>query len=425
MIYTTIRCIYNSLFILGLPFIVLKKLIRSRNNKGYRQRLLERFGNTPFSLKNSIWIHSVSMGESIAIAPLVKRLAIDYPVRDFIVTTMTPTGSSQVIKLYANFTNIHHCYIPYDIAFFLKRFINKIDPKLCIIMETEIWPNLLAVCKKRHIPIILINARLSEKSAQGYAKLGFITRKMLSQIAHISTQTQDDYKRFIKLGVARDKITVDGNLKYDFTIDDGILNQAKTFRASLQNKVVWIAASTHQGEDEVVLNAHQNILKSYPNALLILIPRHPERFDQVAKLIAGQGLRYVRRTTQNQKLQNINVYLADTMGEMMLFYAASDISFVGGSFSGTGGHNMLEPAALSKPILSGPSVFNFMVVAQRLIDKGALKIVSNAHDLSYEIKMLIEQPHQADEMGIAAFKCFKENQGALNKQLTLIKRYLC
>ncbi|MDA0910198.1 MAG: lipid IV(A) 3-deoxy-D-manno-octulosonic acid transferase [Proteobacteria bacterium] len=424
MIYTLIRLTYSLLFCLGLPFISIKKLIRSRKKKGYRQRVRERFGFTPFKTDESIWIHSVSMGESIAIAPLVKKLALSYPHKTFVVTTMTPTGSAQVQKLYKDFDNIKHSYIPYDIPCLLKRFIKRTNPKLCIIMETEIWPNLLAQCEKHHIPSILINARLSQKSAIGYAKISFIMRHMLKQISHISAQSNDDSMRFLMLGMPKDKISVDGNIKYDFPIANDLLENAQNLRQRFAKQHIWIAASTHQGEDEIILETHRKLLQTTPDALLILVPRHPERFNQVAELIKARKFNYSRRSL-DQYHYNDDVYLGDTMGEMMLLYAASDIAFVGGSFVNNGGHNMLEPAALAKPVLSGPSVFNFALVAEKLQAKHALTLVNNSDKLVKQLQTLFNNPQAAASQGNAALTVFQQNKGALDRQLSIIKGFLC
>lgn len=424
MIYTLIRFIYSLLFCLSLPFITIKKLIRSRKNKGYRQRIAERYGFTPFYINESIWIHSVSIGESIAISPLVRKLALTFLDKTFIITTMTPTGSDQVQELYKNFNNIKHSYIPYDIACLLKRFIQRTNPKLCIIMETEIWPNLLAQCAKCNIPTILINARLSQKSATGYAKISFIMRKMLKQINHISAQTTDDAKRFIDLGMPTNKVSVDGNIKYDFPIADNLLKDAQILRKQFTKKHIWIAASTHQGEDKIILDAHRHLLQTIPSALLILVPRHPERFNQVAELIKKNNLSYSRRSSNQYDIDN-QVYFGDTMGEMMLLYATSDIAFVGGSIINNGGHNILEPAALAKPILSGPSVFNFAQVAQKLQAKHALTLVNNSTGLSAHLQTLFNNPQIAKTQGDAALMVFKQNKGALDKQCSIIEGFLC
>ena len=424
MIYTLIRFIYSFLFCVSLPFLIIKKLVRSRKNKGYRKRIHELFGFTPFKLKNSIWIHSVSMGESIAIAPLVKKLALSYPNKNFVITTMTLTGSLHVQKLYRDFTNVKHSYIPYDIPCLLKIFIKRVNPIICIIMETEIWPNLLAVCARKSITTIVTNARLSQKSANGYARIRFISHKMLNQISHISAQSDSDAKRFLALGIPLSKISVDGNIKYDFLIKSNLTHSNKLLRNTFTKKHIWIAASTHQGEDEIILKAHEMLLKKIPESLLILVPRHPERFDQVAKLIKNYPLNYSRRSL-NESKKNIDVYLADTLGEMIQLYSISDIAFVGGSFVNNGGHNMLEPAALGKPILSGTSTFNFTEVTKELQAYRALTLINNSNELTDTLQRLFNNPNIAKKQGDAALAVFNKNKGALDKQFSIIKGFLC
>ena len=398
--------------------------MRSRKNKGYRQHISERFGFSPVHVKQSIWIHCVSMGETIAMAPLIKSLINDYPDKDFVITTMTPTGRAQIDKIYQDITNVHYCYIPYDIGCFLAVFLKRINPIICIIMETEIWPNLLYKCHQQNISAILTNARLSKKSANGYAKIGYIAKHMLKQINHINAQNHDDYMRFIKLGMDKSKITVCGNLKYDFNIDVEILKKAKQLKATIGQRLTWVAASTHPKEDEIVLAAHKTLLTSFPNALLILVPRHPERFDQVFKLIQSKRFTVERRRLKQAPQSTTQVYLSDTMGEMMLIYQNADIAFVGGSFSGTGGHNMLEPAALQKPILSGPSVFNFMQVAHGLEVAQGLKIVNDQSQLIHQLTTLFNNPEYCQKMGQNAFNYFMQNKGALHKQQLIIENFL-
>ena len=424
MIYKYIRLIYSGLFLLIIPFIFIQKIVRSRHNKGYRQRWSERFGRVKFRLPQCILIHSVSMGESIAIAPLVKKLSAQYPNFNIVVTTMTPTGSSQVKKLYQNSTRIYHTYLPYDIPVFLSLFFKRINPQICIIMETELWPNLLAMCYKKSIPVILTNARLSQKSADGYAKVKFITRNIFAQISHINAQSNEDAERFIFLGMKQKNITVTGNIKYDFSIDPNIIMQGGNLKTQFGQRPIWIAASTHRPEEEIILHAHQRIQEKYPEALLILVPRHPERFNEVYQIIQKHHFTTGRRSLNNKPLNKINVYLADTMGEMMLFYAVCDIAFVGGSFSNTGGHNMIEPAALGKAILSGPSTFNFAQVTQLLLKNKALTIVSDANELADSIIMLFQHKEKQKIMGDNALACYNQNKGALTIQLKLIERFI-
>jgi len=424
MLYWFIRFIYGSLFLLIIPFVFIQKIIRSRHNKGYRQRWRERFGQVGFRLKESILIHSVSMGESIAIAPLVKKLSAQYPTIDIVVTTMTPTGSTHVRKLYHNYANIYHTYLPYDIPIFLNKFFKSINPQVCVIMETELWPNLLAICHKKSIPVILTNARLSEKSADVYAKIRFIMRNMLAHISHISAQNPADRERLIALGMESKNITVTGNIKYDFSVEPNTIKQGDILKAQFGERPVWIAASTHRTEEEIILQAHQKIQGKHPEAILILVPRHPERFNEVYQIIQKHHFTVTRRSLNNGQFNTINVYLADTMGEMMVFYAACDIAFVGGSFSGTGGHNMIEPAALGKPIFSGPSTFNFAQVTQLLLKNKALIIAKNTQELADNIITLFQEKQQQKIMGERALACYNQNKGALAIQLKFIRQFI-
>ncbi|WP_018298570.1 lipid IV(A) 3-deoxy-D-manno-octulosonic acid transferase [Fangia hongkongensis] len=426
MLYNILRTIYSIGFFLLLPFIFIQKLIRSRKNKGYRTRWSERLGFTPFKLNESIWVHSVSVGESIAISPLVKKLATNYPDKNFVITTMTPTGSEQVLKLYRNMDNIYHTFIPFDIPLFLHIFLKRISARVCIIMETEIWPNLIHICHKKSIPVILTNARLSEKSARGYQKIRFISQQMLKEITHINAQTIEDKRRFLPLLDTESKITVTGNLKYDFTISQAQLDEAKALKEKFTKRPIWVAASTHPGEDEIILKVHKALKKSHPDALLILVPRHPERFNDVYNLALQHDFITVRRSTtaDESKMQKADIYLGDTMGEMMIFYALCDIAFVGGSFSQTGGHNMLEPASVSKAILSGPSVFNFKDVSNKLIENNALLIVHNEIELQNQLSDLFSNAKASQKMGEHAYQCFIQNQGALEKQFNIIKKYI-
>ena len=423
MIYKLILILYNVIFSISLPFIVIKKLIRSRNNIGYRKRLLERFGISPFKLDSSIIIHSVSVGESIAVAPLVKNLAAQYPDEKFIVTTMTPTGSEQVLKIYEKVNNVYHCYLPYDISIFLRIFFALNKPKLFIAMETELWPNLLSCCSSKNVPFILTNARLSNKSYLGYAKVKFVINRMLKDITHISAQSSDDAENFISLGYDKHKISITGNLKYDFVLPEKLDELAKQITRNVRNTPIWIAASTHQGEEELILEAHRLVHKKHNNSILIIVPRHPERFNQVHKLILDKGFTCTRRS--NDKLiTNDDVYLADSMGELMVLYNTCDIAFVGGSFSKTGGHNMLEPAALSKAILSGLSTFNFTQIVQQMLGNNAIVITKTHIELAENVIRLIDDQDLRNTMGSNALQCFNSNQGSLNKQLNNIKKYI-
>lgn len=426
MMIFLIRFIYNLLFIIILPFIFLKNLWRSRLSPGYRKRNLERLGFAPFKkdeLEKPIWVHSVSMGETIAISPLVKKLIAYYPEKQFLITTMSVTGSNQVKQIYQDFPQVKHCYLPYDISICLHIFLRKIKPQVLIIMETEIWPNLLYLCHKKKIPTMLTNARLSEKSAKGYKKINFLSKPLFNWINQIAVQNKTDAKRFLDTGFKKEKLFVTGNLKFDVSIPEETKLKGAELKKSLGDKLTWIAASTHQGEDEIILKAHQKIIEKFPNSLLMLVPRHPERFDSVFRL-ANEKFISIRRSEKTIPNEKTQVYLGDTMGEMMTFFQASDVAFIGGSLINHGGHNLLEPALFKLPVLSGKHTFNFAEITQQLINENGLLMINNETELTKKITKLFSDETLRHKMGNNAYRVVKNNQGALNRQFKLVTKLI-
>jgi len=421
-----IRYVYSSGFLVALPFIYSKKIIWSLfKNKDYRYRWNERFGNVKLNLKSAIWIHSVSVGESIAVAPLIKKALKKYPKDNFVVTTMTTTGSNVVQKLYTDYDNVYHSYIPYDIKEFVDKFVDRINPKVLIIMETELWPNVINSCFKRDIPVILTNARLSYKSFRGYRKFDFATQAMIQQISHINAQSKKDAKRFANLDVKKSKITVTGNLKYDLDIPSECTKKAFEVKENLHGRPVWIAASTHKGEDEVVLKAHQLIIEKIPNMLLILVPRHDARFNYVYKLIDNYVLTKERKSEVNNIICDATqVYLVDCIGELLTFYGVANVVFVGGSLVDNGGHNLLEPAALSKPIITGESLFNFYDISNELSKRNALVRVRSHQELASKVLEIISDKALAKELAVNAFNVFNKNTKVADNQLKEIEKFL-
>lgn len=411
------RHIYTFLFYLALPFIFLRLCWRSRRQPEYRQRLLERLGFYPYKLNKCVWVHAVSMGETIAAIPLIKALKKRYPDSPLLVTTMTPTGAAKVKAIFGD--TVHHVYLPYDVPSSVKRFLNAMQPIVCIIMETELWPNLLAETSKKQIPICLVNARLSQKSADGYARIALLTREMLKRIDKIAAHGKPDADRFIALGAPQNRVMVTGNIKFDLELAQDLAVKSAALRASLGNeRFIWIAASTHEGEEEVVLAAHKKLRAINPNALLILVPRHPDRFDAIAKL-ASQSFVTARRSLQEVCTAETAVYLGDTMGEMMLMYGASDVAFVGGSLIPRGGHNILEPGALGKPLLSGPHLFNFLEISDMFVTANALVKVTDAESLSAQLIHLMQHADERLQMGERALAVVAANRGALQKQIAI------
>ncbi|EPM84137.1 3-deoxy-D-manno-octulosonic-acid transferase, partial [Pseudomonas syringae pv. actinidiae ICMP 18886] len=373
-----------------------------------------------------IWVHAVSVGESIAAAPMIRALLAQYPQLPITVTCMTPTGSERIKALFANEPRIQHCYLPYDLPWAAGRFLDHVQPRLGIIMETELWPNHIHQCAKRAIPVVLANARLSERSARGYARFARLTQPMLAEMAWFAVQTEVEAQRFRDLGARPECVAVTGSIKFDLSIDPHLLERAAQLREQWQAKQrpVWIAASTHAGEDESVLSAHRTLLASHPDALLILVPRHPERFDSVHALCQQQGFKTVRRSSAQAVTPDVAVLMGDTMGELLFLYALADIAFVGGSLVPNGGHNLLEPAALAKPLLSGPHLFNFLEIAAMLRTAGALQEVGDATALAAALQHLIAHPQEARSMADAGLAVMKANQGALQRLLDGIGRLM-
>ncbi|WP_447471168.1 lipid IV(A) 3-deoxy-D-manno-octulosonic acid transferase [Vibrio harveyi] len=418
-----IRILYTLLLTIASPFLLFG-LYKSKPNKPkFGQRWKEHFGITPklTSDEKPIWIHAVSVGESIAATPFIKALKEQNPEQPILVTTTTSTGAEQIAKLG---DLVEHRYMPIDFAFAVKRFLKTTQPKKMLIIETELWPNTLNEVHKTGIPISVVNARLSEKSCSNYAKVQPLFNLMLPCLTQVLCQTESDANRFERLGVDKDKLKVTGSIKFDIQISDDVKEKSKILRQELgQNRPVWIAASTHKGEDEQVLAAHKRVLESRPDALLILVPRHPERFDDMYDLCQQQGFETVRRTTQENVANSTQVYLGDTMGEMLLLLGAADICFMGGSLVGdkVGGHNVLEPAALGVPIISGPSFFNFKEIVETMLREDCILLVDSAQSLASSITVLLQDVHQHNCFRKNVIEFMSKNTGALKKTIRIAK----
>ncbi|WP_089726081.1 lipid IV(A) 3-deoxy-D-manno-octulosonic acid transferase [Candidatus Thiosymbion oneisti] len=412
--------LYSLLLYLALPFLLLRLAWRSRHAPAYRKRWGERFGlygQRP--LRAHIWIHAVSVGEVQAAEPLIKHFLARYPNAGVMVTTTTPTGSERLRSLFES--AVRHVYTPFDLAPIMSRFLDAIGPRLVVVMETEIWPNMLSACERRGIPVVLANARLSAHSAQRYARLGGFTGETLRRFAAIGAQSPADATRFQALGAPAERVRVMGNIKFDVRRSGSLLDQAEVLRRRWGiRRPVWVAASTHEGEEEQVLRAHRKILDRLSGVLLVLVPRHPERFERIAALVERRGFALARRSADDPCGEQVSVFLGDTMGELPAFLAAGDAAFIGGSLVPTGGHNLLEAAAAGVPVAVGPHTFNFARITELMVREGAAIRVTDAHTLAQCMGEWLGDATTRAHVGEQGRRVVRANQGALQRLLDLI-----
>jgi 3-deoxy-D-manno-octulosonic-acid transferase len=416
-----IRILYAVLTYLLLPVYALYWFFRGTVNRAYWDRFSQRFGiGFPNIERGTFWIHAVSVGEVQASIPLVRALARRYPERPLLMTTVTPTGAARVRSVFGD--SVHHCYIPFETPSAVSNFFDAVKPQLALIMETEIWPNLYRECGVRGIPLVLVSARISPKSVDSYRMLLPLFRETLSHGIVIAAQSEADAERFRSLGARAERTRVTGNIKFDIEIPADLIERGQEFRGHyLGRRPVWIAASTHAREEEQVLEAHRRVTEEAPDALLILVPRHPERFDSVRQLLERQGTKFVARTSQHSVHAACSVFLGDTMGEVPLFYAASDVAFVGGTLVPVGGHNLLEPAALGLPVVTGMHLFNTQDIADMFVSIGALTRVSDASQLAVAIARLLRDEDTARRLGNLGREIVVKNRGALERLLRLVE----
>lgn len=420
------RIIYSAIFYLLTPIILLRLLYRALKAPAYRKRWAERFGFPVYaeSTADFIWLHAVSVGETLAAVPLVKTLQEKYPQHRLMVTCMTPTGSERIKAAFGD--SVDHSYMPYDTPDAVARFLNRLKPKMLIIMETELWPNTIAACQSRDIPVILANGRLSARSATAYQRISSLVQPMLSGISAVAAQHKDDGDRFIRLGLPPSALEVTGNIKFDLSLDQAVQDRAAVLFEQWHcgnNRPVFLAASTHRGEDEIILQSFGQIKQQIDNALLVLVPRHPERFNQVGELCTSAGFTLARRSA-GDKVEAADVLLGDTMGELMVFFGACDVAFVGGSLVATGGHNMIEPAAWGVPVLTGPHLFNFTEASQLLLAADGMLVCNDAAELAEQCISLMGNKGRRQEVGNAARLVAEANRGALDKLMSVIDRFI-
>jgi len=421
------RHLYSALLYLLSPLLVLYLAFRAFKSPSYRCRWGERFGLTSLT-QSDVLIHSVSMGETLAALPLIQQIQRTHPNLTITVTTTSPTGSAEVIKALGN--SVQHCYLPFDLPICIKRFLKQLQPKCIIIMETELWPNLIYQASRSGACLMLANARLSEKSAKQYSKRLGLFQPMLQRLDIIAAQSDSSAARFIALGVDPSKVKVCGSLKFDLTISSEIKVQARVLRGQLRESsrakpsAVWVAGSIHPGEFDAILATHKLLLAHRPDTLLIMVPRHPEQFEAAAKAIVQAELNMSRRSLQDEVSGQTQVLLGDTMGEMLLFYGAADQAFVGGSLIVHGGHNPLEPAALGLPVFVGPHFRDFVEITGLLADAGALKVIESAAELAARLMDNFDNESARLVASEAGLKVVAANRGALEHQFTLVDKLL-
>ena len=416
------RLLYNLLtYLLLIPFAGYW-LLRGIGNRSYSENLGQRFGFGFPKIDRCIWVHAVSVGEVQAAAPLIRALKERFPDRGLLITTVTPTGAARVRSLFGD--TVQHSYIPFEFPHAIRSFFRNVNPDAALIMETEIWPNLYRGCGTRKIPLILVSARISPRSVPGYRKLLPLIRETLSHGIIIAAQSQPDANRFLALGANPARTYVMGNIKFDIEPDAAVIAKGRVLREELfGDRPVWIAASTHEGEEQLVLEVHRELCARHPELLLVLVPRHPERFPSVRELIEKQGFSLVSRTAQ-RPAGDASVFLCDTMGEVPMFYAASDVAFVAGSLVPIGGHNLLEPAMLGVPIVTGPHNFNAQDIADLFVDLGACRRVTGTADLVTTVSELLTDRELAARLGSAGRSVLDENRGALERLLVLLEPLL-
>jgi 3-deoxy-D-manno-octulosonic-acid transferase len=418
------RFIYTLTMYLLTPVILYRLAIRGLRYPEYFARWRERFGffHDP-KIRDSVWIHAVSLGEVNAAMPLIDALMQRYQNTPFVITTVTPTGSERVRRVYGD--RVFNVYLPYDLPASIRRFLDRVRPRLAVVMETEIWPNLFFACQAREIPLIVANARLSEKSFRGYGPVRPLAQSALASARYVAAQSNTDAGRLRELGAEPERLGVFGNLKYDMTVPAELKSEALALRAEWgAQRPVWIAASTHEGEEMPVLNAHAAVLRRFPDALLVLVPRHPERFKPVAQECRSFGFLTRTRSEDTHAAPETQCFVVDAMGELLRFYAAADVAFVGGSLVPIGGHNVLEPAALGVPVIVGPETFNFVEITASLLEADAALSIASADLLSAAVIKLLADAALRERVGSAARAAFEREQGAVLRTVEVVGRVL-
>ena len=405
------RLAYNVLLAVAAPFVWLRLFVKARLEPAYARRRGERFGRVPAGVgRGVVWLHAVSAGEVNGAAPLIRALHARLPGERFLVTTMTPAGSDAVRRLLGDI--VQHCYAPYDFPWAIARFVARVEPRILVLMETELWPNLIRATRQTGAPVALINARLSERSARGYARVGRLTRQMLRNLNGVVCQYDDTARRFKALGAPAERVIVAGSVKFDLAPPPDLADQVAALRRTwAQGRLVWVAGSTHPGEDEIVLRAHAALVKEFPNLLLVLAPRHPARTKDIERLCARRGLEAARLSNASPGGTPPPVLLVDVMGRLLPLYGMADVALLCGSFVPIGGHNPIEAALHGVPMLMGPHRFNWTEVERRFRAEGCLSYVAK-DTLADAVAALLAHPAERERQGILARETVARNRGA-------------
>lgn len=423
------RIVYSLVWWLILPFALFRLWWRGKKEPGYRRHIAERLGSYPPSTLTDgcIWVHAVSVGETRAAEPLIQALLAAWPDKDILLTCMTPTGRATGKALFGNNPKIRQAYLPYDTGLMMRRFIAHFRPRLCILMETEIWPNLIAQCKAHHVPVALVNARLSERSLRKGKRLPSLIQEAADGITCVAAQTETDAKRLRQFGSRH--VTVAGSVKFDATPPEDALRKGKQLRAMIGDRPVLMCASTRDGEEMPILDALDELMP--PQTLLLLVPRHPQRFNEVADMLSTRKRAFVRRSAFTADLESlpslspdIQVMLGDSMGEMFAYFAASDVAFIGGSLAPLGGQNLIEACALGVPVIVGPHTFNFEATTEDAITQGAAIRIHSVSELMVQAGRLLENPEKRRLMGEKAQQFAFRQRGATERTVEMLRPFL-
>lgn len=405
------RLLYALAWLVAAPLAVARLAWRARRQRGYLARIGERFGRYPaVPAARRIWIHAVSVGETRAAAPIVEALARRHPEHRILLTHMTPTGRETGLALFGE--TVERAWLPYDLGFAVRRFLRHYRPELGVILETEVWPRLIEACRDARVPVVIANGRLSERSARRYARVGPLARWAFGNLDGVAAQTEADARRFSALGARG--VTVTGNVKFDMDVPEEMVERGRRFRARFgAARPVWVAGSTREGEEALLLDAFAGL--GDPQALLVLVPRHPQRFDEVGRLATSRGLAIARRSEEAAVAPAVRVLLGDSMGEMLAYYAAADVVVMGGSLLPFGSQNLIEACALGRPVIVGPHTYNFEEASEGAIAAGAALRVTDAQGALREASRLSADPVRREAMGAAARAFVAAHRGAVDR----------